>query len=177
MAGGTAGTDLGVAPVLPVSVPVGGAVGQHLELRTNHTVIVLVIHILPPLVATLHGLGPLIGGGEHPFVSKYFFADVRGLIRGIGNNRLYFRKIGCHTVIDLVKDHAVMYIAGGNHGFQHKAVFVAGGVGLIGKLPLVLPLRKQAAVRVGHAPGRGAQLFLLPPGQLLFGGVISGLLS
>ena len=84
-----------------------------------------------------------------PVVSKYFFADVRGLIRGIGNNRLYFRKIGCHTVIDLVKDHAVMYIAGGNHGFQHKAVFVAGGVGIIGKLPLVLP-----PSQTGRCPGR-----------------------
>ena len=64
---------------------------------------------------------------------------MREFIGGIGNDRLYFREIRCHTVIDFIKGHAVMHIAGGNHGFQHKAVFVAGGMGLIGKLPLVFP--------------------------------------
>lgn len=60
MTGGSVGTDTGIAPVLPVSIPVGGAVGQYLGLRTNHTVVMLVIYILPPLVAALYGLRPLV---------------------------------------------------------------------------------------------------------------------
>src|SRR5699024_9642296 len=63
MSGGTAGTDLRVASVFPVSVPVGGPVCQHLVFRAEHTVIMLVIHILPPLVAALQGLRTLIGCG------------------------------------------------------------------------------------------------------------------
>ena len=48
----------------------------------------------------------------------------------------------CYTVIDFIKSHAVMDISGGNHGLQHKSMFVAGRVGLIGKLPLVVSLHK-----------------------------------
>ena len=39
MAGGAVGTDLRVASVLPVSVPVGGPVCQHLVFRAEHAVI------------------------------------------------------------------------------------------------------------------------------------------
>ena len=63
MAGRTVDTDLRFAFVLPVSIPVGGAVGQNLILWTEHTVIIFVIYILLPLVAALHGLGTLIGCG------------------------------------------------------------------------------------------------------------------
>ena len=37
-------TDARITSVLPVSIPVGGTVGQHLVFRTEHTVVVLVIH-------------------------------------------------------------------------------------------------------------------------------------
>ena len=47
-----------------------------------------------------------------------------------------------YTVIDLIKGHAVMDISGGNDGLQNKSMFVAGRVGLIGKLPLVVSLHK-----------------------------------
>ena len=92
---------------------------------------------------------------------------MRGLVGGIGNYRLYFRESIRHTVIHFIKSHTVMYIAGGNDGLQDKAMLVTGGMGLIGKLPLVFSLHKQAAVRIRHAPGHRAQLLLLPPGQLL----------
>jgi len=167
MTGGTVDTDAGIAPVLPVSIPVGSAVGQCLVLGAEYTVIVFVIHIFPPLVAALHGLRPLVGGGQHTSIFKYLFADMRGFIGGIGNDRLYFRESRSYTVIHFIKGHAVMYIARSNHGFQHKAVLVTGGMGLIGKLPLVLSLHKQAAVRVRYAPGHRSQLLLLPTGQLL----------
>ena len=92
---------------------------------------------------------------------------MRGLVGGIGNYRLYFRESIRHTVIHFIKSHTVMYIAGGNDGLQDKAMLVTGGLGLLGQLPLVLPLPKQTAVRIRHAPGHRAQLLLLPPGQLL----------
>src|SRR5699024_5659520 len=84
VAGRTVYTDARITSVLPVSIPVGGTVGQHLVFRTEHTVVVLVIHILPPLVPTLHGLRTLVGGGERTSIFKYLFTDIRGLVGGIG---------------------------------------------------------------------------------------------
>src|SRR5699024_7291296 len=101
---------------------------------------------------------------------------MRVLVGGIGNNRLYFRESCRHTVIHFIKGHAVMYISRGNDRLQNKPMLITGGVGLIGKLPLVLSLHKQAAVRVCYALGHRTLLFLLPPGQLLLRGVVSGLL-
>ena len=92
MAGRLVDADAGIASVFPVSVSVGGAVGQHLVLWANHTVIVLVIHIFPPLVAALHGLGPLVGCGEYSPIIKYLFADMRRLVGRVRNNGLYFWK-------------------------------------------------------------------------------------
>lgn len=100
-------------------------------LRTNDTVVVLVIYILPPPVAALHGLRPLVGGGEHTSIFEYFFADVRGLIGGIGNNHLNFGEICRHTAIYCIKGHAVMYISGGDHCLQNESTLVAGGMGFI----------------------------------------------
>ena len=176
MAGGTVDTDVGITPVLPVSIPVRGTVGEYLVLRANHTVIVLVIYILPPLVAALHGLRALISGGQHTSIFKYLFADMRGLVGGIGNNRLCFRKIRCHTVIDFIKCHTIMYISGSNDCLQNKSMLVAGRVGFIGKLPFVLSLHKQATVRIGYAPDHRTQLLFLPPVQLLPGGIVPALL-
>ena len=61
-------------------------------------------------------------------------------VRGVGHNSLYLRKIFRYFVVNLIKGYAVMDIAGGHHGLQHKAVLVAGGMGFIRKLPLVLSL-------------------------------------
>ena len=168
LSSGTAGADLRVTLVFPAAVPVGGAVSQHLELRAEHTVIVLVVNVFPPFMSALHGLRALVGCGQDPFVVKYFLADVRSFIRGVGNHGLHFRE-GCgHFVIDFIKRHTVMYIAGRYHRFQHKAALVTCRVGFICKLPFVLTFHKQAAVRVSHAPRHRMGLVLLPPGQLLF---------
>ena len=51
--GKTVGTDPRVAPVFTVAVPVGGAVGQYLVLRANHTVIMRVIKVFPPFMPAL----------------------------------------------------------------------------------------------------------------------------
>ena len=52
--------------------------------------------------------------------------------------------------------------------FALIAVFIADGVGLVGKLPLVLPLYKYAAVRVCGAFRHRFETRLFPLGQLLF---------
>ena len=65
-----------------------------------------------------------------------------------------------------------MDVAGGTHCFQHIAVLIAGGMGLIGELPLVLPLHKHSAVRICGAFGHSFETCLLPSRQLLFGGVV-----
>ena len=118
-------------------------------------------------MAPFHGLGPLVGGGQHSAVAKYFLADMRGLVGGIDHNDLYFRIGFGHTVIHFIKSHAVIYIPGGNDSPQDEVMLVTGDMGLIGKLRLVFSLHKQAAVRIRHASGCRAQLLLFPPGQLL----------
>ena len=160
MAGGTVDADFGVASVFPVSVPSGGAVGQGLEFWAEQTVIILIIYILPPFMATLPGLRPLVSGGQHTSIFKYLLADMRRLVSGVGNNGLRFRESRCYTVIDLIKGHAAMYISGGNNGLQNKTMLVTGRVGLIGKPTLERSLDKRAAVRIGHAPLHGVLLLL-----------------
>ena len=55
--------DLWIAFIFPVTFPIGSAVVQNLVLRTDDTVEMLVINILPPFVPALHCLGTLIGCG------------------------------------------------------------------------------------------------------------------
>ena len=63
VSGGTIGTDLWIAFILPVAISVSGAVVQHLVFRTNDTVEILVIHILPPFMSALLVLRSLVGCG------------------------------------------------------------------------------------------------------------------
>lgn len=60
--GGTVRTDLWITFILPVAVTVGCGVFQYLEFRADDTVIVFIIHILPPFMSALHGLRPCVGG-------------------------------------------------------------------------------------------------------------------
>ena len=69
-----------------------------------------------------------------------------------------------------------MYISRGNDCLQDKAMLVAGCMGLIGKLPLVVSFHKQAAVRIGYAPSYSTQLLLLPPRQLFLRSIVPPLL-
>ena len=62
------------------------------------------------------------------------------LVGRIGHNGLYLWMLLRYLVIYLVKGHAVMDIAGCHDCFQHETVLVAGGMGFIRKLPLVLAL-------------------------------------
>ena len=60
--GGTVRTDLWITFILPVAVMVGCGVFQYLVFRADDTVIVFIIHILPPFMSALHGLRPCVGG-------------------------------------------------------------------------------------------------------------------
>ena len=50
MSGRTVATDLWITFILPVTVTVCRAVFQHLVFRTQNTIIVLVIYVLPPFM-------------------------------------------------------------------------------------------------------------------------------
>ncbi len=97
---------------------------------------------------------------------------MRGFVRRVRYHGLNLGERLCYLVVDVIKSHAVMYVAGGHDRFQYKAVGIAGRVRLVSKLPLVAPFYKQSAVRVGHAAGDGVGLVLLSPRQLLFCGVV-----
>ena len=63
MSGGTVTTDLWITFVFPVAVTVRRAVLQNMVLRTKNAVVIFVIHVLPPFVSALHGLGPRVSCG------------------------------------------------------------------------------------------------------------------
>ena len=59
--GGTVCTDLWITFVFSAAVTVGCGVFQYLIFRADDTVIVFIIHILPPFKSALHGLRPCVG--------------------------------------------------------------------------------------------------------------------
>ena len=86
---------------------------------------------------TVLGMRALVGCGKDSAIAKYFLADMRRFVSGIGHNGLYLREIFRYFVVNFIKGHAVMNIAGSYHCLKHKTVLVAGGMRLIGELPLV----------------------------------------
>ena len=91
-------------------------------------------------VSILHGLRALVGCGKDPSIAEHFFADMRRLVCGIGHNGLYLWEIFRYFVVNFVKGHAVMDIAGSYHCLQHETVLVAVGMRFIRELPLMLAL-------------------------------------
>ena len=92
------------------------------------------------LVSILRGLRALVGCGKDSAIAEHFLADMRRFVCGIGHNGLYLWKIFRYFVVNFIKGHAVMDIAGSYHCLQHKTVLVAGGMRLIGELAIVLAL-------------------------------------
>ena len=80
MPGGALGADFRIAAVFTVSIPVGGAVGQDVVFRADYAIIIFIIDVRPPGMSALHRHGPLVGCKQYPAISKYLFADMRGLI-------------------------------------------------------------------------------------------------
>ena len=92
------------------------------------------------LVSILHGLRALVGCGKDSAIAEHFLADMRRFVCGIGHNGLYLWEIFRYFVVNFIKGHAVMDIAGCHDCFQHETVLVAGGMRLIGELSLMLAL-------------------------------------
>ena len=88
------------------------SIGQRLARRANYTVVVFVIYISPPLMPPSSS-GNAYRPQYYTSVIENLLTDARSLAGRIGNNGLYFGKGFGHTVVDLIKRHAVMYISGG----------------------------------------------------------------
>lgn len=138
--GRTGRADIRIALVFPISITVRRAIFQGLVFGTYHAVVEFIIDILPPLVSILHGLRALVGCGKDSAIAEHFLADMRRFVCGIGHNGLYLWEIFRYFVVNFIKGHAVMNIAGCHDCFQHETVLVAGGMRLIGELALVLAL-------------------------------------
>ena len=91
-------------------------------------------------MSILHGLRALVGCGTDSAIAEHFFADMRRFVCGIGHNGLYLWEIFRYFVVNFIKGHAVMDIAGSHNGFQHETILVAGGMRFIGELSLMLAL-------------------------------------
>ena len=91
-------------------------------------------------MSALHHLRALVGCGKDSAIAEHFLADMRRFVCGIGHNGLYLWKIFRYLVIYPVKGHAVMDIAGCHDCLQHETVLVAGGMGFVSELPLMLAL-------------------------------------
>jgi len=71
---------------------------------------------------------------------------------------------GQHPAI--IKRHAAVDIAGGNHSLQYTAVLVAGSVSFAGKAPLMLSFVKQPTLRVLHSACIAGTIGTLHPSLL-----------
>ena len=70
-------------------------------------------------------------------------------------------KLFYYLIVNIVKGNTVMYIARGYFHCQNNTVNIAGGMGFIGQLLLVVALYEQTAVGVGGADGDGFLLCFL----------------
>ena len=99
-------------------------------------------------MSALSGHGTLVSSGQHPAIIKHFPADVRGLAGSVCHHGLCLGKGLGQFVVDIIKRHAAVDIAGGNHSLQYTAVLVAGTVRFVGRAPLMLSFVKQPTLRV-----------------------------
>ena len=87
---GTCFAEIGPALVFPVAVPVCGGIMQCMVLRANHIVKVFIIHICPPGMALLFGLGAGIAGGKNAAALKNAFAYPRRFVGAVCHHRFVF---------------------------------------------------------------------------------------
>ena len=87
--GRTAFAKISPAFVFPVALPVCGGIMQRTVLRADHIIKVLVIHIHPPGMAVLFGLGTGIASGCPP--PLFCVRDGTCIVRHRGNQKLRCR--------------------------------------------------------------------------------------
>ena len=72
-------------------------------------------------------------------------------IRTVRYKSMDIRELLYYLVVNIVKGDTVMYIARGDFYGQNNTVDIAGSMGFIGQLLLVVALYEQTAVRVSGA--------------------------
>ena len=82
-------------------------------------------------------------------------------IRTVRYKSMDIRELLYYLVVNIVKGDTVMYIARGDFYGQNNTVDIAGSMGFIGQLLLVVALHKQTAVGVSGADSNGLLRFLL----------------
>ena len=86
---------------------------------------------------------------------------MRSLIGTVANKGINIRELLYHLIINIIKYYTVMDIAGSNFHSQNNTVDIAGGMGFIGQLLLVVTLYEQTAVRICGADDDGLLLCFL----------------
>lgn len=93
---------------------------QDFVFRTNDTVIVLVIYIVPPRQSILLGHGAFVSGGKNSSTVEDSFADPRCFIGAVCHDYFVFRVLLANLVIERLKGYAVMDVSRGYFHSQYK---------------------------------------------------------
>ena len=125
--------NVAFALVLSVAITVGGCVVQNLILRTENTVIIIVVHIFIPREVALLRHRALIGQRRNSSTVEDLLADPRGFVAGIRRNDLHLRVMPGQSLEYRVKRDAVVDITGRDLRFQHVAALITDGMRFICK--------------------------------------------
>ena len=102
-----------LAFILPIPFPGGGCIMQQLVFRTNHAVVILVIHIVPPRQSVFFGHRTFVSGGKNSSTVEDSFADPGCFVGAVCHHGFVFWVLLAKPVIKWVKGYAVMDISGG----------------------------------------------------------------
>ena len=78
---------------------------------------------------------------------------MRGLVGTVCHKSMDIRELLDYLVINIIERNTVMDIAGGYFYRKDNTVDIAGGMGFVSQLLLVVTLDEQPTVRVGGADG------------------------
>lgn len=140
--------NVAFALVLSVAITVGGCVVQNLILRTENTVIIIVVRIFIPREVALLRHRALIGQRRNSSTAEDLLADPRGFVAGIRRNDLHLRVMPGQSLEYRVKRDAVVDITGRDLRFQHVAALITDGMRFICKALFVLAFVKDSAFRI-----------------------------
>ena len=137
------------ALVFPVSVPVGCCVFQHFVLRTQHTVVILIVNIFVPWQIALLRHGTLVRQRRNSTAVNDLFADPWCFVACIGCYDFNLGIVFNQAFKNRVKSNAVMDVSGCYFYFQHISPLFTDRMRFICKALLVLTLMKNAAIWIG----------------------------
>ena len=126
-------------------------------LRADHIVKVFVIHIRPPGMNVLPGLGAGIAGGKNAAALEDPLADPGRFVGAVRYHGFVFGVILAQFIATKGQGCAVVDIAGSDVNTKYETMLVSGGMRFVGKAFFVFSLVEHAAFRVGG----GCHRFLL----------------